>query len=113
MKRLVCAFLLVVCGGLASAHSRMDATLPADGAVLEDAPEKIVLRFDKSIRLVTIKMTHADQHTETLDIGDQTGFETEFTLQMTPLGAGRYDISWRGLGEDGHIMQGRFGFDVE
>jgi methionine-rich copper-binding protein CopC len=29
-----------------------------------------------------------------------------------PLAAGRYTVSWRGVGDDGHVVQGTFAFTV-
>jgi methionine-rich copper-binding protein CopC len=30
----------------------------------------------------------------------------------TPLAAGRYTVAWRGIGDDGHVVTGGFGFTV-
>jgi methionine-rich copper-binding protein CopC len=30
----------------------------------------------------------------------------------TPLAAGRYTVAWRGIGDDGHVVTGEFGFTV-
>lgn len=29
-----------------------------------------------------------------------------------PLSAGRYTVAWRGIGDDGHVVRGEFGFSV-
>ncbi len=113
MKRLVWIALLVGTAGLATAHSQMDETLPVDGAVLTAVPQEIVLRFDDAIRLVTVKMTHDNAHTEALDLGEQEDFGNEFALPAFAKGAGQYQVDWRGLGADGHIMKGQFSFTVE
>ena len=36
-----------------------------------------------------------------------------FAIPMQSMGEGTYEIEWRGLGEDGHPMNGTFGFTVE
>jgi len=113
MKYFFCAILCIFQVSLASAHSKINETLPADGAVLDTVPQEIILRFDNSIRLVTINLMHDDDHIEVLDMGEQTAFGKEFFLPVTSLGSGQYMIDWRGLGEDGHVMQGQFGFVVE
>ena len=105
--------VLLVGAGLAAAHSKMDETMPADGATLDVVPQELVLRFEQAIRLVTVKIIHADEHSEPLKLDEQAGFGTEFKLPMTSMGTGRYEVEWRGLGEDGHVMTGRFGFDVQ
>lgn len=113
MRRIVISFALSILAGMAGAHSTTDFTDPADGAVLEAAPEAVKLRFDNSIRLTRVELTHSDGDSEPLDLTAFDSFATEFVLPLTVMGAGRYEIEWRGLGEDGHAMKGRFGFEVK
>jgi len=35
-----------------------------------------------------------------------------FVKPMAPLSTGRYTVSWRGVGDDGHVVRGDFGFSV-
>jgi methionine-rich copper-binding protein CopC len=65
------------------------------------------------MRLTKVEMTHADTYAGPLEIGAQSGFVKEFSLPFVPMGPGVYQIEWRGLGSDGHPMNGTFSFEVK
>ena len=113
MKRILLAGLLVLIPVAAAAHSRMDTTAPADGAVLAEPPSEIVLTFAKRVRLTRVRMARDDGRPVDLDLGDQKAFATRFVLPATDMGKGRYRIEWRALASDGHAMRGAFMFRVE
>ncbi|MFT4784729.1 MAG: methionine-rich copper-binding protein CopC [Paracoccaceae bacterium] len=107
------AILMVLVGTSAFAHSKKEGMTPADGAVVETIPESIELRFNDGMRLTKVEMTHADTYAGPLEIGAQSGFVKEFSLPFVPMGPGVYQIEWRGLGSDGHPMNGTFSFEVK
>ncbi|WP_095588175.1 copper resistance CopC family protein [Actibacterium ureilyticum] len=113
MKTFAMIALLSALATGASAHSRVDTTTPADGATLAAAPAEIALNFADDIRLTRVDLTHADQSAVQLDLGAQKAFGRAFTLPLGVDGPGAYRIEWRGLGQDGHAMQGAFSFTVE
>ena len=94
------------------AHSEKQATTPADGAVLDDAPATIGMTFDMPMRITMIRVTGADGGEIALDRGDGMAPVTEFTATPAGIGPGDYTVEWRGLAEDGHAMQGAFSFRV-
>ncbi|WP_415401375.1 copper resistance CopC family protein [Tateyamaria sp. SN3-11] len=113
MKYITRAALLLVWATSALAHSPLQATTPADGAAIAQAPSEIVLDFKGNIRLTRVTVAHADQPGADLDLGEVSGFRAGYALPMAPMGAGTYVIEWRGLGDDGHPMNGAFSFTVE
>ena len=40
-------------------------------------------------------------------------FAQEFALPMQDMGPGSYVVEWRGLGADGHALNGTFNFTVK
>jgi methionine-rich copper-binding protein CopC len=48
-----------------------------------------------------------------MDLGNQKTFANEFILPMHDMGPGTYEVEWRGLGADGHALNGTFSFTVE
>ena len=112
MKHILLAAVFSILATLALAHSPVESTSPADAADLTAVPEMVNLIFVNSIRLTRIDMTHADHPTVELELGDQTSFATEFAVPVDGMGDGPYLIEWRGLGMDGHAMQGDFTFQV-
>jgi copper resistance protein C len=113
MKRFAVIALVINLATGAFAHSKMDKTSPADGATIADVPSVITLNFAKDIRLTRVEMVHQEQPSVQLDLDGQTRFDRAFTLPLQGMGAGIYHIQWRGLGTDGHAMQGLFSFTVE
>ena len=111
MKRFVLAGLISLMATGTSAHSRLNTTAPADGAVLAQA--RIVLTFAKRLRLTRVRMTHDDGPAVDLELGGQKSFKTRFTVPLSGKGRGLYRIEWRRLSIDGHAMRGRFTFRVK
>ena len=106
------AFALSLLAGAAAAHSRPETTAPADGEVVAAAPAVIAISFDKPMRVTTIELTGADGETFALERTDEMAPVTRFEATPPPLPAGRYTVTWRGLSEDGHAMNGRFSFEI-
>ncbi len=113
MKKLATFALMTALATSAFAHSRVDTTMPENGATVAEVPAEISFDFAADIRLTRVNMIHQDHPPVRLDLGDQTSFEQEFTLPLQGMGEGTYRIEWRGLGSDGHAMQGEFSFKVE
>ena len=113
MKYLLLTVFAIALGSPAWAHSKLNTTVPENGATLATAPERISMTFGKKIRLVKVELTHQDEQSYPLDLGTQTRFATEFELPISDVGAGQYHIEWRGLSADGHAMSGQFLFTVE
>lgn len=113
MKKLALIALISMFATSAFAHSGVDTTLPANGEILEETPAEVSFKFTKDIRLTRVEMTHQDHPTVILELGDQTSFGRDFSLPVEEMGVGIYHIDWRGLGMDGHAVQGSFAFTVE
>lgn len=113
MKKFALIALISTFATGAFAHSPLRMTEPLDGAALSDVPAQIVFGFINEIRLTRVEMTHQDHPTVRLDLGEQNSFDHDFTLPVQEMGDGTYRIEWRGLGADGHAMQGAFTFTVE
>ncbi len=113
MKMLTMVALISTLATSAFAHSKVDTTTPTDGATVAEVPSEISFNFTDDIRLTKVNMIHQDAHTITLDLGDQTSFSRAFALPFQDMGDGIYRIEWRGLGVDGHAMQGEFTFSVD
>ena len=102
---------VVVAPALAFAHSKSEATTPADGATVTEVPE-LSMRFDDPMRIISVTLTSSDGDVE---IERETGMDpaTEFrALPLEQLAPGSYRFDWRGMASDGHPMQGGFSFTV-
>ena len=111
IKQTLLSLAVVVAPALALAHSKSEATTPADGASVTEVPE-ISMRFDDPMRIISVTLTSPNGDVE---IERQTGLDpaTEFrALPSDELAPGSYRFDWRGMASDGHPMQGSFSFTV-
>ena len=113
MKSVLLAGVIGIWATIAMAHSPLDSTTPANEALVTLMPSVVLMDFKGDIRLTRADITHADTHSMEMDLGDQTAFTQEFVLPMHDMGAGEYVVEWRGLGADGHALNGTFSFTVE
>lgn len=113
MKKPLLTSLMVLWATSAFAHSPLEATVPVNEAIVAEVPSDIELDFKGNIRLTRVTMTHAGKHETDLDLDGFSGFITDYKIPIQSLGAGTYQIDWRGLGDDGHPMNGTFSFTVE
>ena len=113
MKNFLLSGLIAFFSIFAIAHSPLDETTPANEAIVSEMPTEVLMEFKGDIRLVRVAITHASSGSMDMDLGGQTAFTKEFRLPMHDMGAGVYVIKWRGLGADGHALNGTFSFTVE
>ena len=113
MKKVLIAGLIVMWASVAIAHSPLKSTTPANDAIIAQAPNEIRLDFGKDIRLTRLAVTHADDKKMKLDLSGHDGFKTLYLVPFEGTSTGNYLIEWRGLGADGHALNGAFSFTVE
>lgn len=113
MKNILLAGMIGIWATSAMAHSPLDSTTPANEAIVAEAPSEIALDFKGNIRLTRMKMTYADNPSVNLDLSGHDGFISDYSVPMATMGSGIYVIEWRGLGDDGHALNGAFKFTVE
>ncbi len=111
IKQTLIGLVVAMAPMLAAAHSKSEATTPADGATVTDVPE-LTMRFDDPMRVISVTLTSPDGDVE---IDRETGMDpaTEFrAMPLEELAPGSYRFDWRGMASDGHPMQGSFSFTV-
>ncbi|KIC09044.1 copper resistance protein CopC [Leisingera sp. ANG-M1] len=113
MKLITACLAFSAFASVALAHSQVDTTTPADGAQVAGVPSEITFDFADEIRLTRVEASHQDSAPAVLDLGGQKSFSRSFSFPFQGAGKGTYRIEWRGLGIDGHPMQGEFQFTVE
>jgi methionine-rich copper-binding protein CopC len=104
--------MLALSAGNAMAHSKKEATQPANGAVLETSPEVIGMTFDMPMRVTLLSLIDQDAKEHALTRTDNMQPVSEFVAAPAVLPAGQYKVEWRGLAGDGHPMQGTFSFEI-
>ncbi|NYS59371.1 copper resistance CopC family protein [Vreelandella salicampi] len=95
------------------AHEGGVDTLPEDGATLQNSPAKIGVEFDGSMRITQFEVTGPDGSVRLDDQSDSERRERYVVKPEEALSSGDYQVSWRGLSDDGHMMSDGFNFSVE
>ena len=113
MKALVTILFVALAPAMVWAHSQAQETNPADGAIVAQMPSEIGLTFTDKLRLTKLEVRRSDGVVQDIDLSAHKSFATEFALPLNAMGAGDYEVEWRGLGVDGHAMTGSFSFRVE
>ena len=109
--RFPLAFLMTALATGASAHSKTNAYSPEDGATVTELPE-ITMSFADPMRIISVDMTHEG---EDAALERETGTDpvTEFIAHPADAPVpGDYKVERRGMGADGHPMQGSFSFTL-
>ena len=112
MLRWVTLFAVLLGTSLA-AHSPLQSSVPANDAVVAAAPEALDLMFQNPIRLTKVTLAVDGGAPTNLVLESVEGFVLQYSVLLGDQGSGDYAIEWRGLGDDGHPMQGTIRFMVE
>ena len=105
--------LLLVLPSAAAAHSLLLESHPAAGSTVR-APSRVTLRFNNRIekrlsRVVIVDVRHVRHELSVVVV--EGGLDT-LTVLAPPLVPGKYDLEWQVLSADGHVVNGRYGFQV-
>ncbi|MBP2080079.1 copper resistance protein CopC [Oceanobacillus polygoni] len=117
MKRIfsaAIAALLVTCFSTSAfAHSHIQESNPADGDVVTEPLEEIVLEFDGGIEqgsFIEVTTTAGEAvEVQDIEIGDGTLTGTV----AEPLANDEYHVNWSIISADGHPLEGEFTFTVD
>ncbi|MGM0554310.1 MAG: copper resistance CopC family protein [Pseudomonadota bacterium] len=96
-----------------SAHQGKTGTTPADGATVQGSPAEIGIELDGAMRITQFEVTGPDGSVSLANDSGSGLAERYFVEPEETLPAGDYQVRWRGLSGDGHMVSGGFDFTVE
>ena len=113
----------------ALAHSPLSNVSPGDGATIEDAPTGISMVFKSPAKLIKSELLKEQATTNKSLLGSLFGndggevvplpnailmeaSETD-VIPMPEITSSDYQVKWRAMGEDGHVIEGDFAFTVD
>ncbi|TWH03974.1 copper transport protein [Nocardioides sp. J9] len=109
---LVAATAVLGLAAPASAHATLVSSDPAEGEVLDAAPEEVTFTFDEPVSLVPDGLLAFDAAGEQVDVeASASGTEVRGGLPGD-LDNGTYVITWRVVSADGHPIAGSLTFHV-
>lgn len=101
---------LVLAAGSAHAHAVLQSTVPADGALVMQAPDVAHLTFNEGVRPLVIRLVAPDG-TEA-DLTAEVPAGAALAVPLPGLGQGTHVLSWRVASDDGHPIAGALVFSV-
>lgn len=99
---------------IAWAHADMNQSAPQDGEVVAQGLSEITLTFSEPLRITVVTVAkNGSKEAVGLKSKLPPSFVKKATLPVDPLAEGAYEVNWRGVSNDGHIMNGYFSFSVK
>lgn len=105
------AMLVLTAAPAAWPHSHLVSSQPAQSSVLKTAPARLQLTFNEPVRLTALSV-------RSMDGGEReikplpAAAKPEHSVPAPALGAGRHELHWRGVGSDGHVVNGVIRFSI-
>ncbi|MBI2852356.1 MAG: CopD family protein [Chloroflexi bacterium] len=100
----------------ALAHAAVARAEPAPGSVLQQAPERVIIRFTEPVEPRFSKITVLDSQGRQVDKGDSERYQNDpaaISVTLQPLPDGIYTVAWTNLSAvDGHGLSGSYVFSV-
>ena len=103
--------LLMTFATTALAHTHLQGSVPADKSRVA-APAAIELNFSEAARVTALTLQKGSEEPVALK-GLPAKAAAQVSVPVTQLSAGDYVVTWRVVGDDGHVMSGKFGFTVD
>ena len=126
MPKVISILLCLLFPLSALAHSPLSNISPGDGAKLEDAPTEISMVFKSPAKLIKLELFKEQATTKKSLLGALFGndggevvplpnavlMETSGThvISLPEITSGGYQVKWRAMGEDGHVIKDDFVF---
>ena len=115
MFKILIFLLFFLNSTLSYSHSQLTKILPKDNVIYTKTPSQIQLKFRSKVKLVKVDLNKIAEDNQKIKL-DLTSFRErskEFDIPMPSINSGKYNILWRALSPDGHIIKGKSEFEVK
>jgi methionine-rich copper-binding protein CopC len=115
---LMVVALTLLSAGIASAHADLKSSIPAAGATVATAPQKVVAVFTEALKAEGKELKVTDASGAVVDMGDTTLDKSDadrttlFVSLKSELANGSYTVNWKNTSTDGHTEAGSFTFTI-
>ena len=118
-KTILKIFMLTMLPALAFAHSPLKSVDPIDKAVLTEAPTEYKMIFKSPAKLIKFEIfkqaEEKDKKPSLLKLNykpSKLWYESH-VVKLPKISTGSYEVRWRAMGEDGHVLKGTLNFEVK
>ena len=130
-RRIIAVFTLVVFPIMAIAHSPLQKANPANGAVLETPPTEYKMLFKFPAKLIKFEIfqkgnndnkkssllknlfKNSDRKLIEINYRPLLVLSESHSIKLPNINVGSYEVHWRAMGEDGHVLKGILTFEVK
>jgi len=130
-RRTIAVFTLVVFPIMAIAHSPLQKANPANGAVLETPPTEYKMLFKSPAKLIKFEIfqkgnndnkkssllknlfKNSDRKLIEINYKPLLVLSESHSIKLPNINVGSYEVHWRAMGEDGHVLKGILTFEVK
>ena len=98
---------------IATAHTKVQSASIEDGGIYQTMPDVFDLVFAQEVGLATFSIKDSYGRNVNVDFIPPKSRETKFSIPMPKLVSGLYEMSWRAVSKDGHIVKGSLSFTVQ
>lgn len=116
LRGFVLLLLTALSAPPAGAHARLDRATPAPGSTVHVSPLRVELRFTERLEPAFSKIRVFDPKGNQIDKGDLQVSHTDakvLQVSLPQLATGTYQVKWRVLSVDTHVIEGQFVFTIK
>ena len=130
-KKIIAVFILLSLPTMALTHSPLKRANPMDGASLTEAPTEYKMLFKSPAKLIKFEIFQKAQNDNKkssllkslFENSDRKLIEINYkpllvlsdshSIKLPNINVGSYEVHWRAMGEDGHVLKGILTFEVK
>ena len=130
-KSLFAVFILVIFPLMALSHSPLEKAIPANGAVLETPPAVYKMLFKSPAKLIKFDIFQKDENDNKkssllkslfknsngklieINFKPSLVLSESHSIRLPEINHGSYEVRWRAVGEDGHVLKGILTFEIK
>ena len=131
LKKIIFVFILFGLPTTVFPHSPLKLANPMDGALLTEAPTEYKMLFKSPAKLIKFEIFQKVQNNNKKSLSLKGLFKKSdgklieinykpslvlsksHLIKLPKINFGSYEVRWRAMGEDGHVLKGILTFEVK
>ena len=131
LKKIILVFILFSLPTMVFPHSPLKLANPMDGALLTEAPTEYKMLFKSPAKLIKFEIfqkaqndnkkssllkslfKNSDRKLIEINFKPLLVFSESHSIKLPNINVGSYEVYWRAMGKDGHVLKGILTFEVK